>query len=407
MRNRSAIWVFTILLTLACLYQLSFSWVTMGVENDALAYGKANSDLTINKFISDAEDHGIEQYQSYINQADILSEKEVNAIYDSIIGIGNSSLSLDGIDSTLSLFNEDGQPNLSAKEVVIAYYKQQVNSGQHQLNQDTISVGGNKYSLFVENGDQDPVTRDAVVLYYQNQYKDSVKYKGKRVFIDGGISEIVKQKVISENEQNYLQDHSDDPTYPLLGITYQKCKNQQLGLGLDLQGGMSVTLEVDIPKLVDNLAGNPADTLFRTALDKAKKDLKKQEGSADFLELFNSRVVSEQQNTGSKSLYRFFWRENNTLFKKNNPEQVKEKLKELSIEAVDKTQRIIESRINKFGVSQPNIQRHPISGRLQIELPGAKDKNRVRKLLQSTASLEFWDCYHSKEWMALFQGLDK
>lgn len=407
MRNRSAIWVFTILLTLACLYQLSFSWVTMGVENDALAYGKANSDQTINKFISDAEDHGIEQYQSYINQADIISEKEVNAIYDSIIGLGNSSLSLDGIDSTLSLFNEDGQPNLSAKEVVIAYYKQQVNSGQHQLNQDTISVGGNKYSLFVDNGDQDPVTRDAVVLYYQNQYKDSVKYKGTRVFIDGGISEIVKQKVISENEQNYLQDHSDDPTYPLLGITYQKCKNQQLGLGLDLQGGMSVTLEVDIPKLVDNLAGNPADTLFRIALDKAKKDLKKQEGSADFLELFNSRVVSEQQNTGSKSLYRFFWRENNTLFKKNNPEQVKEKLKELSIEAVDKTQRIIESRINKFGVSQPNIQRHPISGRLQIELPGAKDKNRVRKLLQSTASLEFWDCYHNKEWMALFQGLDK
>ena len=208
----------------------------MGVENDALAYGKANSDQTINKFISDAEDHGIEQYQSYINQADIISEKEVNAIYDSIIGLGNSSLSLDGIDSTLSLFNEDGQPNLSAKEVVIAYYKQQVNSGQHQLNQDTISVGGNKYSLFVDNGDQNPVTRDAVVLYYQNQYKDSVKYKGTRVFIDGGISEIVKQKVISENEQNYLQDHSDDPTYPLLGITYQKCKNQQLGLGLDLQG---------------------------------------------------------------------------------------------------------------------------------------------------------------------------
>ena len=64
MRNRSAIWVFTILLTLACLYQLSFSWVTMGVENDALAYGKANSDQTINKFISDAEDHGIEQYQT-------------------------------------------------------------------------------------------------------------------------------------------------------------------------------------------------------------------------------------------------------------------------------------------------------------------------------------------------------
>ena len=407
MRNRSAIWVFTILLTLACLYQLSFSWVTMGIENDALANGKATSEQSINKFISDARGHGIEQYQSYIDRIDILSEKEIISEYDSIINAGISTIQIDGVDSTLSLFNEDGQPNMATKELVTNNLKQQFYAQQHQNNQDNVSINDQDLSLFTENGEQDPNTRDVVILHFENQYKDTVKYNGTRIFIDGEVSEIVKQKVISENEQLYLQDHSDDPTYPLLGISYQKCKNQQLGLGLDLQGGMSVTLEVDIPKLVDNLAGNPTDSSFKSAIENAKKELKNQDGGADFLDLFNKEITATQQNSGSKSLYRFFWRENSTLFEKNNPDQVKQKLKELSLEAVDKTQRIIESRINKFGVSQPNIQRHPISGRLQIELPGAKDKNRVRKLLQSTASLEFWDCYHNKEWMTLFQGLDK
>jgi SecD/SecF fusion protein len=386
----------------------------MGVEEDALAYGKSNSDQIINKFISDAEDHGIEKYQAYFNRFEAQSEIEANEKYDSIIGPlkenaiaqHNNGADLITLDSTMSLFNDDGKLNLETKEAVINHYKE-LYIVNNSSNEDLIIIGENQYKLFDDNGSQNEETRNVVISYYENQYRDSIEYKGSKIFIDGEISEIVKQKVISENEQNYLQDHSDDPTYPLLGISYQKCKNQQLGLGLDLQGGMSVTLEVDIPKLVNNLAGNPSDTLFNRALDKAKLDLIEQEGSVDFLDLFYARISTEQQNSGSKSLYRFFWRENSTLFQKNDSEQVKQKLKDLSVEAIDKTQRIIESRINKFGVSQPNIQRHPISGRLQIELPGAKDKNRVRKLLQSTASLEFWDCYHDKDLMSNFQGLDK
>ncbi len=376
MRNRSAIWVFTILLTLACLYQLSFSWVTNGIENDALAYGKANSDQIINKFISDAEDHGIYKYDSIVNS---ISENEANVKYDLIVSQGNDVIDLDTI--RLSLFNENGEPNVETKEAFIEHYKKQFNSS---------SIAG----------------LDTVMNFYETQYKKSAEYKSTKIFIDGEISEIVKQKVISEYEQDYLQDHSDDPVYPLLGISYQKCKNQQLGLGLDLQGGMSVTLQVDIPKLVINLADNPTeDSLFNAAFNKAKK-LFKSERDADFLDLFHETIKIEQSNS-PLSLYRHFWLNNSTLFKKDNIQQIKEKLQELSLEAVDKTQKVIESRINKFGVSQPNIQRHPISGRLQIELPGAKDKNRVRKLLQSTASLEFWDCYHNNDWMSVFQDLDK
>ena len=208
MRNRSAIWVFTILLTLACLYQLSFSWVTMGIENDALANGKATSEQSINKFISDARGHGIEQYQSYIDRIDVLSEKEIISEYDSIINTGVSTIQIDGVDSTLSLFNEDGQPNLATKELVTNNLKQQFYAQQHQNNQDNVSINDQDLSLFTENGEQDPNTRDVVILHFENQYKDTVKYNGTRIFIDGEVSEIVKQKVISENEQLYLQDHS-------------------------------------------------------------------------------------------------------------------------------------------------------------------------------------------------------
>ena len=175
---------------------------------------------------------------------------------------------------------------------------------------------------------------------------------------------------------------------------------------LEYDGGVIITLELDISKFVDDLAGNPRDSLFNVVFEKASKDLKDQKGGADFLELFNSRVLSEQQN--SKSLYRFFWREHNSLFAKNNPEKVKQKLKELSTEAIYQTKRILKARVKKIGISNPTIQIDSIlTNRLIVTIPGKQHKYRIRKLLQTTANLEFWDCYHNKEWMALFQGLDK
>ena len=292
MRNRSAIWVFTILLFLACLYQLSFSWVTKSFETDIY---------------------------------DLAEQK-----YD-------------------SLSNE-------AVEFVI--------------NGDTLVIGGDKE----------------------------------------------KQQIVSHYEQKLLAENRDQPTYPILDLDYQRCKDQELGLGLDLQGGMSVTLEVSIEDLVKNFAGNSSKISFKNPFNAALKDFK--EGSTtvdsdndDFIGLFYAHY---------KELYPknppmiFFsnglkdYMDINSVEKTsaNKNDQIIQTLRDLSEDAIQKTHRIIESRINKFGVSQPNIKKLAVSGRLQIELPGAKDKNRIRNLLQSTASLEFWDGAHA-DWTDEFLELNK
>ena len=290
MRNRSAIWVFTILLFLACLYQLSFSWVTRSFE-------------------SDVNDQAVEKFDSLTQNA-------------------------------------------------IPYFT---------LNGDTLIVDGN--------------------------------------------SKKEKQQIVSYYEQKLLSDQSDAPVYPVIDLDYQRCKDQELGLGLDLQGGMSVTLEVSIEDLVKNFAKASAKKpSFRKPYDAALRDYRMGEStvdapSDDFIGLF----AAHYKNMYGDEPMTFFTVGLKDYLDKNsskNNVNIIAKLREISEDAIEKTHRIIESRINKFGVSQPNIKKLAVSGRLQIELPGAKDKGRIRKLLQSTASLEFWDGAH-KDWTNKFVELTK
>ena len=292
MRNRSAIWIFTVLLFLACLYQLSFSWVTKSFESDI---------------------HNLAEIK-----------------YD-------------------SLSNE-------AVEFII--------------NEDTLIIGPDKE----------------------------------------------KQQIVSFYEQKLLAEKADQPTYPVIDLDYQRCKDQELGLGLDLQGGMSVTLEVSIEDLVKNFAGNSSKISFKNPFNSALKDFK--EGTTlldadndDFIGLF----YAHYKNLYPKNPPMIFFSNGlkdymdiNSVEKtsSNKNDLIIQTLRDLSQDAIEKTHRIIESRINKFGVSQPNIKKLAVSGRLQIELPGAKDKNRIRNLLQSTASLEFWDGAHS-DWTDEFLQLNK
>ena len=292
MRNRSAIWIFTVLLFLACLYQLSFSWVTKSFESDI---------------------HNLAEMK-----------------YD-------------------SLSNE-------AVEFII--------------NDDTLIIGPDKE----------------------------------------------KQQIVSFYEQKLLAEKADQPTYPVIDLDYQRCKDQELGLGLDLQGGMSVTLEVSIEDLVKNFAGNSSKISFKNPFNSALKDFK--EGTTlldadndDFIGLF----YAHYKNLYPKNPPMIFFSNGlkdymdiNSVEKtsSNKNDLIIQTLRDLSQDAIEKTHRIIESRINKFGVSQPNIKKLAVSGRLQIELPGAKDKNRIRNLLQSTASLEFWDGAHS-DWTDEFLQLNK
>lgn len=198
----------------------------------------------------------------------------------------------------------------------------------------------------------------------------------------------------------YLKDHANEQVYPLLGFTYQECKEKGMNLGLDLAGGMSVVLEVSIPELVQNLSGNSKNAAFKGTMSKAKAMMK--ESKDDFITLFEKVWNDEHADL---DLWKIFHnRDNKEKFPQNlSNEEVIKILRSEAEAAIDNTEKIIRTRIDKFGVAQPNIQKQEYSGRILIELPGVKDKERVRKQLKSTANLEFWLTAEGKDILPYLQ----
>jgi len=243
MQNRGAIWTFTILLTIACLYQLSFSWVTKGLEN----------------------------------KADNQAEKQWKNIVE------------------------------AGEEFVI-------------LGKDTLSVNG----------------------------------------IDGNVDLKAKEKAKDFFATTYITEHADDEIYPVFGLTYRQCNDQKLGTGLDLQGGMSVTLEISIEELVLNKAGNSPKPAFRVPYKEALAEFGAGT-SDDFIGLFEAAYNASEYKKDQMTFFSVGDKEHFSL-ESTNAEMIAT-LRELAIEAIDNTEKIIETRINRFGVSQPSIQKQPISGR--------------------------------------------
>lgn len=280
MQNKGTIWVFTILLTLACLFQISYSWVTTGVEKDATKFAEAKLD-------------------SLMNLAKVKT----------------------------TVFNSDTFDMTSQSDI-----------------------------------------------------------------------ENLKRKY----EEQYLISMNNKPVYPVFGFTYQECKKRELSLGLDLQGGMSVTLEISTADLVNNLSGKTKNKKFRVPFEKT---LEKYGDNEDFIDNFYAEFKA---NDGSASLAKIFSMNNKDLFKPSfTNDKVIEILNEQKNVAIENMEQVMNTRINKFGVNQPNIQRQPNSGRITVELPGVKDKIRVRKLLQSTANLEFWTTSGNYELITPLMEADK
>jgi SecD/SecF fusion protein len=278
MQNRTAIWIFTVLLSLACLYRLSFTWVVNSVENDAAERAVKRVKL-------------IESTEGYIT-----------------------------------------------------------------IGTDTIDVSSGK-------------GRETAESFYTKKF---------------------------------LLDTSDKPVYPALGFTYQECKDKQINLGLDLQGGMSVTLEVSVPDLVKSMAGNPRQPSFTKPFDAALEEYSAKGG--DFIDIFYGKF--NEMSKGA-SLAKFFNRYNKQKFPIDlSNEAVVAILKDQAANAIDQTEQVINTRINKFGVNQPTIQKQAATGRLYIELPGVKEEKRVRSLLQSTANLEFWETYGFNDFAPALQEIN-
>ncbi|MEN8928751.1 MAG: protein translocase subunit SecDF [Flavobacteriales bacterium] len=280
MQNRTIIWVFTILLSLACLYQLSFTWVTSGVESSADAFATSEANQYLNADGS---------------------------------AIGDSSI---------------------------------------------IKVGNKVF----------PVSTEEEV----STYKTAVA-------------------------ENYLVEKANQPAYPLFGQTYKECKDNELAKGLDLEGGMSVTLEVSIPDMVRNLAGRYAKKpSFAKPYEAAYAAFTSKDNEAQFIDLFEAKYKEMSGDDNLANDFKFK-NENGDKLTNISNEEVFAILREKAVSALDKTETVIGSRVSGLGLSQPTIQKNKSKGTITIELPGVKDKERARKLLQSTAQLEFWETFNNTE----------
>ncbi|MFW5822163.1 MAG: protein translocase subunit SecDF [Tangfeifania sp.] len=200
-----------------------------------------------------------------------------------------------------------------------------------------------------------------------------------------------------EKEDAYLDSISGEVVYNFLGLkefTYREVKGLELNMGLDLKGGMNVTLEVAVDDLITALSNNSQDSTFRAALARAS-ELQK-ESQEDFVTLFGQAFEEIDPNARLASVFLTLELREKININSTN-EEVLDVIREETNAAIDNAFNIIRTRIDRFGVAQPNIQQLQTKGRILVELPGVKDQNRVRELLQGTARLEFWETYENQD----------
>lgn len=198
-------------------------------------------------------------------------------------------------------------------------------------------------------------------------------------------------KINIDKKQAYLDSVWNKPVYNLLGLkeyTYKEVKNSEISLGLDLQGGMHVTLEVSPVDIVKGLAGNSTDSAFVRALNKAAVQQKTSQKS--FTTLFFDNFKQENPTRKFASIFANA-STRGRISLQDSDETVVSVVNEEVESAIDRSYTILRNRLDQFGTSQPNIQRLLGTGRIQVEIPGAENPQRVRKLLSGVARLEFWD----------------
>ncbi|MCC8019756.1 MAG: protein translocase subunit SecDF [Rikenellaceae bacterium] len=210
----------------------------------------------------------------------------------------------------------------------------------------------------------------------------------------------------AEKEQAYLDSIKTKTVYNLgfIKYNYREAKEKEINLGLDLKGGMNVILEISVEDVVVALANNSQDPAFVQAIAQAKEAQKS--SSDDFITLF-ARAYNE--TSGGAPLANVFNTPElrNEIGPTSSNDEVIRVLRQQSDGAIANSYNVLRNRIDRFGVTQPNIQRIEGSGRILVELPGVKEPERVRKLLQGTASLEFWAVYDNTEMFPIFMGINE
>ncbi len=204
----------------------------------------------------------------------------------------------------------------------------------------------------------------------------------------------------------YLDSVANQPVYNILlrKYTYKECLDREINLGLDLKGGMNVTMEVSVADVVRGMSGNSTNPVFTKAMASANE--KQKNSQKDFVTLFGESFAQIDPNAKLSAIFgRMELREK--IRPNSTNEEVLKVVRQECTDAFDRTFNILRNRIDRFGVTQPNITKLATSDRILIELPGIKDPERVRKLLQGSAKLEFWETYKFSELAGIFNDANK
>lgn len=237
-----------------------------------------------------------------------------------------------------------------------------------------------------------------------NSHEKDMRAKAERQvkMSNPGVLGDEKNDLVKLRLQRLLDSTKEVKIYPILGTTYQKCKENELSLGLDLQGGMSVTMDVSLDGLIKSMSNNSKDPQLLNALASANKT--KETNNSDYITLF--RQAYEKQNPSGR-LASLFAGAGKKIKVTDSNDQVADEIRAVSKGAINETYRILQKRVDKFGVASAPINLDENKGIINVELPGVQDAERVRKLLQASAHLQFWEVYNIGEISKNIEEADK
>lgn len=238
----------------------------------------------------------------------------------------------------------------------------------------------------------------AILLALVCLYQLSFTFVTRRVESAAQVASAGDPKV----EAAYLDSVANEPVF--LGLTYMECKSKEINFGLDLKGGMNLILEVKISDVVKALANHNTDPVFNQAVDNAAE--REKTSTSDFITLFKEEFEKLSPNGQLATIFATVDMKDRVNLNMSNSEVISV-LRDETEAAIQNAFNVLRTRIDRFGVTQPNIQRLEKAGRVMIELPGVTDPQRVRKLLQGTASLEFWETYANSEILSKLVDADR
>jgi SecD/SecF fusion protein len=263
-----------------------------------------------------------------------------------------------------------------------------------------ISLYQLSFTWFV-NKHESAMTQKAERFVKNNYPAAATKYPGDKnaqVLYNDSLSLLVRART------QRLLDSTKDTKITWWGTTYQKSKESELLLGLDLQGGINVTLDIELKELIKGLANNPRDVSLVKAFQLADQK-KLTNGGANYIDLFSAGFG--EANPGVKLAPLFANSNRNKLKFESSDGEVIRYLRDQAVAGMHQTFKVLSNRIDKFGVSQPNIQLDENKGIITVELAGATDPDRVRKYLQSSANLQFWEVYNIQQLGNALTNADK